>query len=107
MKNKVGVRKDNDAKREKAVPQKLEDNARVMMTQWRFPPDSETGWHRHALGYCIVYLTAAKHSVETRDGVVREVFLPAGESYFRKAGIEHNVINIGDNEILMVETELK
>ena len=92
--------------REKAIPQKIEDNGRVVMTRWRFPPGSETGWHRHARDYCIVYLTPAKHSVETKDGV-REVVLAAGESYFRQAGVEHNVVNAGENDILMVETELK
>ena len=92
--------------REKAIARKIEDNDRVVMTEWRFPPGSETGWHRHAMDYCIVYRTAAKHTVETKDGV-REVALNAGASYFRKAGVEHNVINAGDSEILMVETELK
>jgi len=92
--------------REKAIPHRIADNERVVMTRWRFPPGSETGWHRHAMDYCIVYLTAAKHTVETKDGG-REVVLTAGESYFRKAGVEHNVINAGENDILMVETELK
>jgi quercetin dioxygenase-like cupin family protein len=92
--------------REKAIPRRIVDNERVVMTEWRFPVGSETGWHRHALDYCIVYRTAAKHTVETKDGV-REVNLNAGESYFRNAGIEHNVINAGDSEILMIETELK
>jgi beta-alanine degradation protein BauB len=92
--------------REKAIPRKIEDNDRVVITEWRFPPGSETGWHCHTRDYCIVYRTAAHHVVESKDGV-REVNLPAGESYFRKAGIEHNVINAGESEILMVETELK
>lgn len=96
----------NDLKREKAIPRKIEDNARVVMTEWRCAPGSETGWHRHTMDYCIVYLTPAKFSIETKDGK-REVTLKAGESYFRKAGVEHNAINAGENEIVMIEMELK
>jgi beta-alanine degradation protein BauB len=92
--------------RAKALPRKIEDNDRVVMTEWRLPPGSETGWHRHALDYCIVYLTPAKFSIEARDGR-HEAVLKAGESYFRKAGVEHNAINAGKKEILMVETEIK
>ena len=92
--------------REKAILRKIEDNDRVVMNEWRFPPGSETGWHRHSLDYCIVYLTAAKFSVEAKNGT-HAVVLKAGEAYFRKAGVEHNVINAGDNEVLMIETELK
>ena len=58
------------------------------------------------MDYCIVYVTSAKFSVEAKDGT-REVVLKAGDSYFRKAGVEHNVVNIGGSEIVMVETELK
>ena len=33
--------------------------------------------------------------------------LVAGQAYFRKAGVEHNVINASDHEVVFVETELK
>jgi len=92
--------------REKAVLRIIENNDRVVLNEWRLPPGSETGWHRHAMDYCIVYLTDATFSVEAKDGV-QEVVLKAGLSYFRKAGVEHNVINAGNNEILFIETELK
>lgn len=92
--------------REKAVSWKIDDNDRVVLTEWRLAPGSETGWHRHTMDYCIVYLTPAKFRIETKDGK-REVTLKTGESYFRKAGVEHNAINAGDSEIVMIETELK
>ena len=92
--------------RAKAIPRKLEDNDRVVMTEWRFSSGSETGYHRHLMDYCIVYLTSAKFSVEGKGGTC-EVILNAGDSYFRTAGVEHNVINTGGNEIIMIETELK
>lgn len=31
----------------------------------------------------------------------------AGQAYFRKAGVEHNVINASDHDVVFVETELK
>ena len=30
-----------------AVPTRLIENDRVRVTEWKFPPDSHTGWHRH------------------------------------------------------------
>ena len=33
--------------------------------------------------------------------------IKAGEPYFRKAGVEHDVINRGDEEVVFVEMELK
>jgi quercetin dioxygenase-like cupin family protein len=92
--------------REKATSVAVEDNDRVTITEWRFAPGAETGWHRHAHDYVIVYRTDAKHLVETMEGgIIVEV--KAGHSYFRKAGVEHNVVNAGDNEVVLVETEIK
>jgi quercetin dioxygenase-like cupin family protein len=33
--------------------------------------------------------------------------LKAGQSYFREAGVEHNVINANDYEFYFVEVELR
>lgn len=33
--------------------------------------------------------------------------LKAGQAYYRQAGVEHNVINASDHEIVFVETEIK
>lgn len=92
--------------RPKAQGTTLEDNERVVITQWRFAPQAETGWHTHAMDYVVVYRTPATHVVETPDGV-REVTLQAGQSYFRAAGVQHNVINAGAEEVVLVEIELK
>lgn len=92
--------------REKAKSRKIEDNDRVVLTEWRLAPGSETGWHRHEMDYCIVYLTPAEFRIEAKDGI-HEMSLKAGESYFRKAGVEHNAVNAGETEIVLIETELK
>jgi beta-alanine degradation protein BauB len=92
--------------RAKAARTAIEDNHRVTITEWRFAPGAETGWHRHPLDYVVVYRTAGRMRVETKDGV-SPVEIAEGASFFRKAGIEHNVINTGDAEVVFVETEIK
>ena len=84
----------------------IEDNARVRITEWRFAPGAETGWHRHELDYVLVYGTAGQVLAETLEGPITLPVL-AGQSYFRKAGAEHNIVNAGDGELVFVETELK
>ena len=32
-----------------AIPTVQIDNDRVTVTEWRFPPGAETGWHRHGM----------------------------------------------------------
>ena len=92
--------------RAKATSVTFEDNDRVTIKEWRFAPGAETGWHEHGHDYVIVYRTPAKHLVETMEGGIM-VDVKEGHSYFRKAGVEHNVVNAGDNEVILVETEIK
>jgi len=92
--------------RSKAIATTIEDNPRVRITEWRFTPGAETGWHRHALDYVVVYGTSGQLLAETREGPVN-VQVRVGQSYFRKAGTEHNIVNAGSQELVFVETELK
>lgn len=89
-----------------ATSRLIEDNPRVTITEWRFAPGAQTGWHRHAMDYVVIYRTGATHTVETAQGAVT-VTLEAGQSYFRAAGVAHNVINSGREDVVLVETELK
>ena len=92
--------------RPRATGTQIENNDRVVITEWRFAPGAETGWHVHSMDYVVVYRTAASHLVESKEGT-KAVSLVEGQSYFRAAGVEHNVINAGTNEIVLVETEIK
>jgi beta-alanine degradation protein BauB len=83
-----------------------EDNAEVRITEWRFAPGAATGYHRHAYDYVVVYITAAKIRAVGPDGEIRFEMAP-GQSYFRKAGVEHDVINAGDAPVTFIEIELK
>lgn len=92
--------------RPKAVPTVQIDNERVCVTEWRFPPRGETGWHRHGHDYVVVPQTTGALLLETPEGN-RSSPLTAGVSYYRSIGVEHNVINDNDFEFVFVEVEVK
>lgn len=92
--------------RTQATQRTLEDNDRVVITEYRFAPGAETGWHHHARDYVVVYRTPGHMSVQTKQGT-NPVDIAAGQSMFRKAGVEHNVANAGGEEVVFVEIELK
>ena len=82
------------------------DNERVEVTEYHFAPGAETGWHRHQHDYVVVPLMDGKLLLKTKAGDnVSE--LSAGKSYFRKAGVEHNVVNASAGEFAFVEIQLK
>lgn len=92
--------------RPKAGSKLLQENERVIVTEWRFAPGAETGWHRHAHDYVVVCLTAGKLLAETSAGNV-ETELQFGQAYARPVGVEHNIVNSGSAEFVFVEVEIK
>jgi quercetin dioxygenase-like cupin family protein len=82
------------------------DNDRVRVSHWRFAAEAATGWHRHEFDYVIVPLLAG--TLRLDDGqAVTTTDLEAAESYFRPAGVEHDVSNASGHEFAFVEIELK
>ena len=83
------------------------DDARVRVTEWRFAPGAETGFHTHGMDYVVVPLMDGR--LKLVDGAGAESFadLKGGVSYARKAGVAHNVINANTHEFAFVEIELK
>ena len=94
------------SERAKASSARLQETERVIITEWRFPPGGETGWHRHAHDYVVVCLTAGTLLAETSMGNV-STDLQFGQSYARPTGVEHNIVNTGGAEFMFVEIELK
>ena len=94
------------ADRAKATSRLLQETERVIVTEWRFAPGAETGWHRHAHDYVVVCLTAGTLLAESAAGNV-ETELEFGQSYARPVGVEHNIVNSGSKEFAFVEIELK
>jgi quercetin dioxygenase-like cupin family protein len=92
------------AERRKAVAKELISNGRFRVTEWRFTPGAETGWHRHAHDYVVVPLTTGRLLVE-ENGANRYAELRAGEPYARQVGVEHNVINASEGDFVFLEIE--
>jgi beta-alanine degradation protein BauB len=82
------------------------DNDYVRVTEWRFAPGSETGWHTHELRYVVVPQSTGVLTIATDAGETQSE-LTSGVSYFREAGATHNVINRGETEFVFVEIEIK
>ncbi len=91
----------------KAVQTVFIDNQRVRVSEWRFAPGAATGWHRHALDYVVVPMADGVLELVGPDGGRSRAELKRGVPYFRKAGVEHDVINANGFEFAFVETELK
>lgn len=82
------------------------DNDRVIVTEYRFQPGENTGWHRHGHDYVVVPLMDGKVRIESAAGST-ESAMQQGVPYFRKEGVEHDVINASDGEYAFIEIELK
>lgn len=91
----------------KAEPTVQVDNEHVRVTEWRFAPGAETGFHIHEMDYVIVPCASGRLKLVAPDGTESFAALERGGSYFRNAGVHHNVINANDFEFSFVEVELK
>jgi ketosteroid isomerase-like protein/quercetin dioxygenase-like cupin family protein len=69
------------------------DDDRFKVTEWRFAPGAETGWHRHGHDYVIVPLTDGTLALDLQGGSRAEAQLKQGVPYSRREGVEHNVVN--------------
>jgi beta-alanine degradation protein BauB len=83
------------------------DTAEVRVTEWRLEPGSATGHHIHEMHYVIVPVTMGEMTIVAPGGERSKAQLAAGKSYFRKAGVEHDVLNETGTEIVFLEVELK
>ena len=78
----------------------------VRVTEYRFSPAAETGWHRHGHDYIVVPLTTGTLLLEEPDGTSRTAELVMHQPYARCAGVEHNVINVNAFEFVFLEIEV-
>ena len=83
------------------------DNEQLRVTEWRFAPGAATGYHRHAYDYVVVPVLNGELELIGPDGRQSRARLEQGKSYFRNAGVEHDVVNAGDGIMTFVEIELK
>ena len=92
---------------EHAVPTVQVDNERARVTEWRFAPGATTGYHRHEYDYVVMPMTSGQLELTDPNGQITQAKLTAGESYFRYAGVEHDVRNANPGELVFVEIEFK
>ena len=85
----------------------FEDNDRVRITEWRFSPGEETGWHIHDQDYTVIPVTTGTLTIIDRDGVETLNDISMGVPYFRYSGAEHNVINRSSSDVAFIEIEIK
>lgn len=90
-----------------AIPTVLVDNERTRVTEWRFPPGTATGFHRHEMDYVVVPQTTGQLKMVGPDGKEWHSQLTSGVPYFRNAGVEHDVVNDSDSEVVFIEVEFK
>jgi len=83
------------------------DNEKTRVTEWRFAPGAATGWHRHDHPYVITPLTDGRVRIVGPGGAESVAEMVTGRSYFRDAGVEHDVVNAGPDELRFVEVEWK
>ena len=82
------------------------ENERTIVTEWRFPPGAQTGFHIHAYDYVVVPLTTGILRLQDSAGT-KDAALESGASYARRAGVAHNVTNVSGHEFRFVEIEFK
>ena len=83
------------------------DNDRVRITRYRFPPKGETGWHTHHHAYVVVPTIGGTLTMIDAEGRQTPSEMETSGSYFRGAGVSHNVVNLSGTVVEFVETELK
>lgn len=94
-------------KRNKAKTSIQVDNKLVRITKYLFLPGDETGMHKHKFDYIVTPITNGEIILIDKDENKSSSSLIASESYFRKAGVKHNVINNSKKKLIFVEIELK
>jgi quercetin dioxygenase-like cupin family protein len=82
------------------------DNERVIVTEYRFGPADNTGWHRHEHDYVVVPLMDGRVKLVTATGD-NHAEMKRGVPYFRNAGVEHDVVNASEGNYAFIEIELK
>ncbi|MEQ8816929.1 MAG: cupin domain-containing protein [Thalassobaculum sp.] len=89
-----------------AIPTVQVDDDKVRVTEWRIPKGGATSWHRHEMPYVVVPIQGGRLKIATKDGDVPAEMV-AGQAYSRPLGVEHDVINDDDHDIVFIEVEMK
>ena len=89
--------------RNKAVSNIQIENKYVKVTKYFFMPGQETGMHKHLYDYIVTPITNGRLLLVDKNGNESNYNLIASQSYFRKAGVEHNVINFSKHNLILLK----
>lgn len=81
------------------------DEPHVRVTEYRFQPGAETGWHRHTADYVVVPLLDGDLLLEEPGGGSRTACLKRHAPYARCEGVQHNVVNANTYPYSFIEVE--
>src|SRR5258708_17807969 len=76
--------------RPQAVPHVHISEPHVRVTEWRFAPGAETGWHRHEADYVVLPMLDGDLIVEEPGRGSRTATLQNNVLYSRLQGAQHN-----------------
>ena len=83
-----------------------QDDGRFRVTRWTIEPGGAIPMHRHEHDYVVVPLVDDTMYAVAPDGSEIAAELRIGESYTRRAGVEHRVEHRGStNTIVFIEVE--
>lgn len=85
----------------------LFEDERTRITQWRFAPGDQTGWHAHEWDYVTVQQSGGRLRLDGADGTESFVDYSSGRTMSWTAPIEHNATNVSDNVVRVLEIEYK
>ena len=85
----------------------LHEDDRTRITHWVIRPGEQTGWHRHEFDYVTVQQSFGRLHLDFADGSTRDIDYQPNTTMALKAPLEHNAINVGDVDIVVLEIEYK
>ena len=83
----------------------LFENEQVRVWEIELQPGETLAMHHHDLDYVVVPLTTGRLRMRAADGETAAE-LVAGRAYYRRRGVEHDVINANAHEFVFVEVEI-
>ena len=87
----------------------LLDNAKVLMVRLTYEQGSESGFHEHLYAHRTIYVVKGGQLAIINDDeqqTTKVLSIKTGQALFVPAS-RHNVKNVGNSEIVLVETEIK
>ena len=82
------------------------DTSRVRVTGRRLLPEDQTGYRKHEYNWVVVLLTEGELAIEDAGGNATTTVTTVCDADGRPEGVEHNVLNLSDQEIRFTDIEL-